>query len=152
MRTSMAGAWGGLAGGLLVSAAMIAGRRAGLLHKTLAEHGEDWLDRLFDARRRAGPHAVTIAEQTNHLATSAAFGWGYGLLRPHVRWPATVLGALYGSALYAINIVGIAPRIGMTRGESRVSTGVSAQRLAMHVLFGVATAAIAESLMKPSRH
>jgi hypothetical protein len=152
MRTTMAGALGGVAGGLLLSGAMALGRRGGLLHETLAQRAEDWLDESFAARRRVGAAGVTLAEQANHLTAAAAFGAACGAARPHLDGvPPIVAGALYGASLYAINIVGIAPLIGLTRGEGREPTGVVAQRLAMHVLFGIATAAATEVLLRHGR-
>jgi hypothetical protein len=145
MRQEIGTALAGLAAGVLVSAAMAAGRRARLLDKTLAEHAEDWLDRAADTRRRFGTAGTTAAEQVNHLAASAAFGAAYGVLRrrlPEV--PPAALGALYGGALYAINIAAIAPMIGLTRGEAQETGRVVVQRLAMHLFFGTALAAFAE--------
>jgi hypothetical protein len=57
---------------------MVRGRRAGLLHKTLNELAEDWLDKRFDARRRIGTAGTTVMEQADHLAASAVFGAAYG--------------------------------------------------------------------------
>ena len=48
---------GGLAAGAAMSLAMAIGRRAGALHKTLAEDAEDWLDRVLGTRRRIGHRA-----------------------------------------------------------------------------------------------
>jgi hypothetical protein len=147
VREGLAGALGGLAAGLLVTGAMAFGRRAGLLHRTLAEHAEDWLDNAFALRCHIGSGGVTIAEQTNHLLASAAFGAAYGLLRGHFEMPPLIAGALYGAGLYAVNIVGLAPLIGLTRGETLEPPGVVLQRLAMHLAFGVATAAATELMI-----
>jgi hypothetical protein len=73
------------------------------------------------------------------------FGAAYGAARqslPEVS--PVVLGPLYGSALYAVNIVGIAPLIGLTRGERQEPVGIRLQRLGIHVLFGIALAVFAE--------
>ncbi len=69
----------GLAAGLLMSLAMVVGRRSGLLHQTLAEEAEDWLDRVVYARRLLGQGGTTALEQPNHMAASVAFGVGYSL-------------------------------------------------------------------------
>lgn len=150
MRYPIRTAAAGMAAGLLLGAVMFCGRRAGVLHKTLADHAEDWLARSLDTRRRIGNTGTIAAEQANHLAASALFGIGYGALRrslPAV--PPLGLGALYGGALYAINIAGIAPLIGLTRGERREPAGVVLQRLSLHILFGIAAAAFAEIGEKP---
>src|SRR5271155_1700028 len=115
MRSEIKSTVAGVAAGVLLSGVMACGRRAGLFDKTLAEDAEDWLDRTLDARRRIGAAGTTAVEQVNHLAASAVFGAGYGALRqalPEVS--PVVLGPLYGGALYAVNIVGIAPLIGLT--------------------------------------
>jgi hypothetical protein len=55
-----------------------------------------------------------------------------------------VLGPLWGGALYTINIVGIAPLIGLTQGEEQAPAGIRLQRLGIHVFFGIALAAFVE--------
>jgi hypothetical protein len=126
---------------------MVVGRRSGLLHKTLAEDAEDWLDRVIGARHLLGHGGTTALEQTNHMVASAAFGVGYGLLREHlsgVRAP--VLGALYGAGLYAVNIVGIAPLLGMTEGERNAPSLLRAERLGLHLLYGMLAASITDRI------
>jgi hypothetical protein len=151
VREGLAGALGGLAAGLLVSGAMALGRRARLLHQTLAEHAEDWLDSTFELRRRIGRPGVRMVEQTNHLLASAAFGAAYGIARGRFEMPPVMAGTLYGAGLYVVNIVCIAPLIGLTRGEIREPQGVVVQRLAIHVAFGVATSVATEMLIDSRR-
>jgi len=51
-----------------------------------------------------------------------------------------------GAGLYAVNIAGIAPVLGITQGERNAPNPVRAQRLGMHVLFGIVTALVADGL------
>jgi hypothetical protein len=147
MSSKQAGAIGGLAAGLVMSLAMVVGRRSGVLHKTLAEDAEDWLDRVVDARRVLGQGGTTALEQANHMAASVAFGLGYSLLSERLSGlPAPMLGTLYGAGLYAMNIVGIAPLLGMTEGERNAPGPLRAERLSLHLLYGMLTALIAERL------
>ena len=147
MRRATAGIIGGLAAGVAVSLAMDLGRRAGVLHKTLAEDAEDWLDRAADTRQHVGEGGTRAMEQANHMAAAAAFGIGYSLLRERLpALPAWRLGALYGAGLYVINIAGIAPLIGLTEGERDAPAAVRAERLGRHVLYGVLTAIVADQL------
>lgn len=149
MKSVQAGVIGGLAAGLAMSLAMVAGRRSGLLHKTLAEDAEDWLDRAAGSRRLVGRGGTTALEQANHMAASAAFGVGYALLSTRLpRVPSPLLGALYGAGLYAVNIVGIAPLLGMTEGEGNAPMPVRAERFGLHILYGALTALVAEGLSK----
>lgn len=81
----------------------------------------------------------------NHLVASAVFGAAYGVLRQSLpAAPPLALGALYGGALYAINIVGVAPLIGLTPGERQEPARIILERLAIHLLFGIALAAFTE--------
>jgi hypothetical protein len=52
------------------------------------------------------------------------------------------------AGLYVTNIVGVAPLIGLTSGERREPPAIILQRLATHVLFGVATAMATEALAR----
>jgi len=147
MRRATAGIIGGLAAGVAVSLAMDLGRRAGVLHKVLAEDAEDWLDRAANTRARIGEGGTRAMEQANHMAAAAAFGIGYAWLRERLpALPAWGLGALYGAGLYVINIAGIAPLIGLTEGERNAPAPVRAERLGLHVLYGVLTAVVADEL------
>ena len=149
MNGKQASAIGGLAAGLVMSLAMVVGRRSGLLHKTLAEDAEDWLDWVGGSRRFVGQSGTTVIEQANHMAASAAFGVGYGMLSTRVpRVPTLMLGALYGAGLYVVNIVGIAPLLGMTEGEGKAPMSVRAERLGLHILYGTLTALFAKGLSK----
>jgi hypothetical protein len=60
--------------------------------------------------------------------------------------PVTV-GALYGTALYAVNIGAIAPVLGITKGEIQAGPRKAGERWAIHVLQAVVTAVVAERLM-----
>ena len=121
-----------------MSLAMAIGRRAGALHKTLAEDAEDWLDRVVGTRRRIGHRGTRAMEQANHLAAAAAFGFGYAQLHKHIpAAPAVMLGAIYGASLYVTNIAGIAPLIRLTNGERNTSTPIRVERLGLHVLYGI---------------
>lgn len=58
------------------------------------------------------------------------------------------LGTLYGTALYAVNIAGIAPVLGITEGEVQAGPRKAGERWAVHVLQAVVTALVAERLEK----
>lgn len=149
MRAYEAGAVAGLIGGAVMSLAMWLGRRAGLLEKTLAEDTEDWLDRHFHTRAAIGDRGTTALELGNHLAGSAGFGLGYEALRPALGGtPPVLAGALYGAGLYALAIGGVAPLLGITQGEQNAPAPVVAQRLGMHILYGVVTALAFEGLSR----
>jgi hypothetical protein len=141
-----AGSVGGFIAGGLMSLAMLGGRRTGLLAKTLGEFSEDWLDRTFKTRHLVGESGTFAAEQFNHFAASAAFGAGFAAVGGHRAMNPLAGGLLYGSALYLLNIVGIAPLLGITSGEWNEPAPVVAQRLGMHLLFGVTLTYVMKAL------
>ena len=152
MRNTTAGAIGGVVAGVILTGVMVLGRDADLLHETLAENAQGWLDRNFETRRWAGEDGTEALEQASHILASAAFGAIYGLVRPLTKpVPPIAAGALFGSGLYAVAIAEIAPQIGLTQGEDDASSGVSAQRLGLHMLFGVITAIVADALATSER-
>jgi len=147
MRNTTAGAIGGVVAGMIVSGVMAIGRDADLLHKTLADHASDWLDRCFHTRDWAGEDGTEALEQGSHFAASAAFGAVYGATRPATQSvPPVAAGALFGAGLYAVAIAGVAPRIGLTPDEDHEGATVALQRFGLHVLFGVITALVADAL------
>jgi hypothetical protein len=138
---------GGLIAGVLTTAAMVAGRKSGLLTKTLDRDAVDWIDRLTGSRDVIGDTGTSIVEFTNHLGASAAFALAVPTLRDAAPSLSPVaLGALYGTALYAVNIGAIAPLLGITEGEVEAGPRKAGERWAIHVLQAVATAVIAERL------
>jgi len=147
METGKAAIIGGLVAGLVTTGVMIAGRKSGLLGKTLDRDSVDWIDRNTGSREVIGDTGTSLVEFANHLGASAAFGYGYSRLRnaaPDV--PGPLLGAAYGTALYLVNIAGIAPLLGITQGERRAGPRKAAERWGVHVLQTVVTAVLADRL------
>ena len=136
MRSSTAGAVGGLVAGVVTSAVMLIGRDAGLLKPTLSENAQDWLDENFNTRQRFGDTGTELIEQATHYAASVGFGAAYGAFRPYAPMPGLLSGALFGAGLYAVGVAGVLPEIGMTKGEPNEDPGVSTERFVIHLLFG----------------
>jgi hypothetical protein len=138
---------GGLIAGVVTTAVMVAGRKTGILSKTLDRDAVDWIDRLTHSRAAIGDAGTSAVEFANHLGASAAFGAALPALREYAPSLSPVtLGALYGTALYTVNIAGIAPVLGMTEGEVEAGPRKAAERWAIHVLQAVVTAVLADRL------
>lgn len=138
---------GGLIAGVVTTAVMVAGRKSGVLTKTLDRDAVDWIDRLTGSRELIGDTGTSIVEFANHLGASAAFAAALPTLREMAPSLSSVeLGAAYGTALYAVNIGGIAPVLGITEGEFKAGPRKAAERWAIHVLQAVVTAVVAERL------
>ncbi|TKD51697.1 hypothetical protein [Sphingomonas baiyangensis] len=143
---------GGVVAGIVTTAAMWAGRKSGVLGKTLDRDSVDWIDKNTGARAVIGDTGTSLVEFGNHLAASAAFGAAYAELRE--RAPAMspiALGTLYGTGLYGVNIAGIAPLLGITEGEIEAGPRKASERWALHVLQAVVTAVVAERLTRERR-
>jgi hypothetical protein len=141
---------GGIIAGLVTSAVMVAGRKSGVLTKTLDRDAVDWIDEKTGSRAVIGDTGTSVVEFANHLGASAAFGAGFAKFRELAPSVSPVaLGALYGTALYAVNIGAIAPVLGITEGEIQAGPRKAGERWAIHVLQAVVTAIVAERLTSP---
>jgi hypothetical protein len=151
MQRQTAAMVGGLIAGVVTTAVMVAGRKSGVLTKTLDRDAVDWIDEKTGSRAVIGDTGTSVVEFANHLGASAAFGAGFSKIRdlaPSVS--PVVLGALYGTALYAVNIGAIAPVLGITQGEIQAGPRKAGERWAIHVLQAVVTAVVAERLTSPA--
>ena len=138
---------GGLVAGLLTTAVMVAGRKSGMLTKTLDRDAVDWIDDLTGSRAVIGDAGTSAVEFANHLGASAAFAAALPALRELAPSLSPVaLGTLYGTALYAVNIGCIAPLLGITEGEVQAGPRKAAERWAIHVIQAVVSAVVAEQL------
>ena len=146
MRSSTAGAVGGLIAGAVTSGVMVVGRDAGWLQPTLAETAQDWLDETFGARKRFGEAGTELIEQAGHYAGSLGLGAIYGSVRPYAPVPGLVSGALFGAAMYAFGVAGVLPELGITKGEPHEAPGVSTERFATHLLFGAVMGLVSDAL------
>jgi hypothetical protein len=138
---------GGLVAGLVTTAVMVAGRKTGVLTKTLDRDAVDWIDDLTGSRAVIGDAGTSVAEFANHLGASAAFAAALPTIqRAAPSLSPAAIGVLYGTALYVVNIAGIAPVLGITEGEINAGPRKAAERWAVHVLQAFVTALVAERL------
>ena len=138
---------GGLVAGLITTAVMVAGRKTGVLTKTLDRDAVDWIDNLTGSRTIIGDTGTSVVEFANHLGASAAFAAALPTIQRAIpSLSPTAIGVLYGSALYVVNIAGIAPILGITKGEIEAGPRKAGERWAIHVLQAIVTAMVAERL------
>ena len=151
MKQHQAAVVGGLIAGVLTTAVMVAGRKSGVLTKTLDRDAVDWIDRTTGSRAVIGDTGTSVVEFVNHLGASAAFAAALPTLRKLApTLSPAALGTLYGTALYAVNIGAIAPLLGITEGEVQAGPRKAGERWAIHVLQAVASAVLAERLTSPT--
>lgn len=138
---------GGLIAGVATTAVMVAGRKSGVLTKTLDRDAVDWIDRTTGSRAVIGDTGTSVVEFVNHLGASAAFAAALPTLHELApRLSPVALGAVYGTALYAVNIGAIAPLLGITEGEIEAGPRKAGERWAIHVLQAVVSAVLAQRL------
>lgn len=138
---------GGLVAGLVTTAVMVAGRKTGVLTKTLDRDAVDWIDDLTGSRAVIGDVGTSVVEFANHLGASAAFAAALPTIqRAAPSLSPAAIGVLYGTALYVVNIGGIAPVLGITEGELKAGPRKAGERWAIHVLQSVVTILVAERL------
>jgi len=153
MQRQKAAILGGLIAGVVTTAVMVVGRKTGMLTKTLDRDAVDWIDRHTHSRAAIGDAGTSAVEFVNHLGASAAFAAALPTLRQLAPTLSPVaLGALYGTALYAVNIGTIAPILGITQGEVEAGPRKAGERLAIHVLQAVVAALVAERLTSEVDH
>ena len=138
---------GGVVAGIVTTAVMVAGRKSGLLTKTLDRDAVDWIDDVSGSRELIGDAGTSAVEFANHLGASAAFA----AVLPEIRRFApslspVAIGTLYGTALYIVNIAGIAPLLGITEGETEAGPRKAAERWGVHVIQAIVTILVAERL------
>ncbi|WP_332879461.1 hypothetical protein [Massilia sp. S19_KUP03_FR1] len=151
MKQYKAALFGGLAAGVLTTLVMLAGRKSGVLTKTLDRDAVDWIDAHTGSRALIGDSGTSIVEFANHLGASAAFAVALPTLRKLAPTLSPVaLGTLYGTALYAVNIGCIAPMLGITQGERAAGPRKASERWAIHVIQAVVSAVLAERLATPT--
>ena len=147
MQRYQAAITGGLIAGLVKTAVMVAERKTGVLTKTLDRDAVDWIDNLTGSRAVIGDGGTSVVEFANHLGASAAFATALpAIQRVAPALSPAAIGVLYGTALYAVNIAGVAPILGITEGEFQASPRKAGERWAIHVLQAVVTVLIAERL------
>jgi hypothetical protein len=140
-----AGAAGGLAAGLLISAIMIGMEAAGEPSELVQLKRR--ARRRLGARRHVG--SPTIGEQLwshgGHLALSAASGAVYGAATKRDA-PPLLAGTAFGGGFYALAYGIIGPLAGVSPKLWRDSGANIAQHGALHIMFGVVTAFVARSV------
>lgn len=145
-REVAAGAIGGLAGGAGMTGFMMLSQRAGFVDEPFPVKVERWAEGRLGVAGRLGPRREMAAGMGGHLAYSAAMGGVYGALRSAFSLPTLPTGPLYGLGLYAVNMLGIGPALGITKGPANERPTVVGRQLMMHAFYGVVTALVAKRL------
>ena len=142
------GAVGGLAGGLLVSAVLLlkqafTGQPSDLVQlqrKLVSPRTPSWMQGDAGLEEEGAAHG-------GHLALSAASGALYGALKPAGVAPVGA-GLAFGMGFLALAYGAAGPALRLTPPPTRDTPANNLQHVALHALFGVATALIADRLQR----
>jgi len=150
-RDVTAGAVGGLAGGIVLTGAMIAADRFGI-EKPLPLKVERWAAYHAGAPRERLKRDPDMQEEAiaygGHLAASLALGAAFGALQGRVDLSPTVSGLLFGMGVHAVNLGVLGPALTITKKPWNQTPATHARRLAMHAVFGVVAALVAREVAR----
>ncbi len=88
----------------------------------------------------------------SHFGMGTAMGAVYGSLVRHVPPPSPLAGAAFGLAVWAGNYLGLLPALGILRPATEHPPRRTAVMVAAHLVWGVTTAAITDSLADGRRN
>ncbi len=119
----IAGAIGGMVGGVVMSLALMGTRR---------------IAQRVPALEGAFPKADEPDVQSlgRELATSAALGGVYGVLRSSLHLPGLLFGPVYGLANYGLERAGFGPAIAQTKGPWNKNSMGIAPRMITNIVYG----------------
>lgn len=144
----VAGAIGGLAAGLIMTAFMTAAKETGMVEQPVPLKFERAFEEAVGVEQRVGPTQTMVLSQAEHLIFSAALGAGYGVLRGSLGLPALPTGPLYGLGVYALMLGGAGPMLGVTRGPWNEAPITAGRRMMMHLMYGTVTALVADRVRR----
>ncbi|MDP9311452.1 MAG: hypothetical protein M3R24_11310 [Chloroflexota bacterium] len=142
----VAGAVGGLAAGLVMTAFMTAGKQTGMIEEPLPLKYERKLEDLAGIEQRPGETQAMVLSQGEHLLFSAALGAGCGALSAALDLPAIPAGPPYGLGVYALMLGAVGPAMDITAGPWNEEPLTAGRRVMMHLVYGTVTAVVAEQV------
>jgi len=154
-RDVAAGALGGLAGGAVLTGAMLMAERMGIEKITPPAKVGRWAAYHAGADPKSLKGEVTAQEEAmaegGHLVASAALGAAFGAMRARYELPAVPTGLAFGLGLYALNFGLVGPALTITRKPWNVPPSRHAERALLHAAFGLVLGLVAHQFTAGSR-
>jgi hypothetical protein len=149
---AMYGALAGSLGAACMTVIRMAARRRGIIEKTVPQAAEEWVADRTGLGRHAHPIVHHLADQGMHLAYGAALGIGYALTMRRRRSSVVARGAGYAVATWLGGSWLLLPLMNAKRAPWRKRASENAVDLVAHLVYGVATALVAEEMQaQPGR-
>jgi hypothetical protein len=143
-----AGVVGGLAGGMVMTAAMMVGKQTGMIETPVPLQIERELEERAGVAYRTDAGEEQVLALGEHLLISVAFGAGYGAFQSTLNLPALPTGPLYGLGVYALNLGGVGPALDLTPGPWNEEPMTVGRRMMMHAVYGMVTAFVFERVRR----
>lgn len=141
------GALAGSLGAACMTVIRMTARRRGIIEKTIPQAAEEWLADRIGMGHRAHPVLHHLADQGMHLAYGAALGTGYALATGGRSSHRVVgPGLAYGIATWIGGSWLLLPLLRAKQGAWRKRASENAIDLLAHLVFGAATALVAQEL------
>lgn len=151
------GALGGVIGAACMTVLRTVAQRRGLIDKSVPQAVEEWLASRSRRSWSPSPAVHHVVDQLLHLGYGGALGAAYGVIagdrRRHGRRHSTVgRGGALGVATWLFGSWLVLPLLDVKRAPWRASLPESAIDLAAHLVFGQATALLADELARQTDH
>jgi uncharacterized membrane protein YagU involved in acid resistance len=131
----------------------IAARRAGLIEKTVPQVIEEAIADRLGLGYDAGPEKHHLIDQLLHVLYGAKLGALYRLAARRARRGRVLgMGALLGTATWIFGGAVVIPLLRAARPLWRARPREELVNLAAHLVFGIATALVADELPKQPHH
>jgi hypothetical protein len=144
----IAGAVGGLAGGLAMTLIMAVAKRSGVDPTPPPERLENWAEKELGVAGETDQRQEQMIAQAIHFGTAALYGAAFGAFRAVSRPKSLVAGPLFGMGVYALNLGILGPTLDITRPPWEQETARAGERMIMHAVYGVITGFVSKQIYK----
>jgi hypothetical protein len=148
---AVAGAVGGLAGAMVMTGAMMLGKRAGMVQEPVPLKVERELEQRAGIDERTTATQEKALAQAEHFAIGASYGALYGMVDGELELESVPFGPLYGLGVYALNFGGFGPAFGLTPPPAAEAPPKLARELMMHAVFGAVTSGVSKRVRQALR-
>jgi hypothetical protein len=146
------GALAGSLGAACMTVIRMTARRRGIIEKTVPQAAEEWLAHRAGLGRNAHPVLHHLADQALHVGYGATLGMVYALAKRGRSGHVAARGIVYGVAIWIAGSGILLPLLRAKQAPWRKRPSENAVDLLAHLVFGAATAVVAEELAaQPNR-